>query len=408
MKVLFSAFSCCPGSGSEPGIGWNWLLQALREHEVWVLTTDEFKTKCEEAAPAKAHFIFLPSFERWKRLQETIVPGLGWLYYYWWQWKAYRVSRALHSSVHFDVAHHATFGSWRAPSFLFLLPIPFIWGPIGGGETLPRSFRGELGWKGRLVEALRGVSQYVSRFDPFVCLTIKRATTVIASNPDTAAFISNGFGKKVEKVISCAGIGRSDLVSPKTPIHKERDFVVVFAGMLEPRKGCSLAIKAFSRFAAVNRHAKLVIIGDGPERRRLENLAQSLGHSQKIDFLGRIERPEVFRWMRMAQALLFPSLRDSGGFVILEAMLAGLPIICLDLGGPGYLVNDDCGIKVPASSPGQAIEDLAKSLQRLRENEDLRASMGAAGSLRAVALFDWNRKGDEMLTLFKAALGAEV
>ena len=403
MKVLLSAFSCCPGAGSEPGIGWNWLEQALREHEVWIITTDEFRAKCEEAAPAKAHFIFLPSFERWRRLQQGLIPGLGWLYYYWWQWKAYRISHSLHASVRFDLVHHATFGSWRAPSFLHLLPVPFIFGPIGGGEKFPRSFRTVLGYKGRMVEAIRGASQFFSVWDPFVRQTITRASVVIASNPDTARFMSGKFKRNTNQIISCAGISKSEepLYDPR--IKSSEDFIVLFAGMLEPRKGCSLALQAFNNFARKNPRAKLVIIGDGPERTALEMLVQQLGVSEKTRFVGRIPRSSVLDWMNRAQLLLFPSLRDSGGFVILEAMAAGLPIICLDLGGPAYLVDETCGIKVPASDPRQVVLELANSLERLSDNDGLRRSMGAAGKVRAEKVFDWKKKGDQMLRIYETA-----
>ena len=406
MKVLLSAFSCCPGAGSEPGIGWNWLEQALREHEVWVITTDEFKEKCQLATPPKAHFTFLPSFERWRRLQQGLIPGLGWIYYYWWQWKAYRVARALNSSIDFDLAHHATFGSWRAPSFLYLLPVPFIFGPIGGGEMLPRSFRSVLGSKGKIVEAMRSASQYLSAWDPFVRQTITKASIVIASNPDTARFISGKFKRNTNQIISCAGISKSEKPLYDARIKNPEDLIVLFAGMLEPRKGCSLALQAFGRFACKNSRARLVIIGDGPERSALEALAQELGESIRIEFLGRIPRFDVLGWMSRASVLLFPSLRDSGGFVILEAMAAGLPIICLDLGGPAYLVDETCGIKVPASNPRQVVLELAKSLEGLLGNEALRYSMGASGKLRAEEVFDWNKKGDQMLRIYGAAANA--
>jgi hypothetical protein len=133
MKVLLSAFSCCPGRGSEPGVGWNWAQQISRRHEVWLLTTDEFQTEILRALAPGIHPVFIPSFKRWERLQKLPLPGLDWIYYYWWQWKAYRAARQLHAQVGFDLAHHVTFVSWRAPSFISLLPIPFVWGPVGGG-----------------------------------------------------------------------------------------------------------------------------------------------------------------------------------------------------------------------------------------------------------------------------------
>src|SRR5262249_25007471 len=103
MKVLISAFACGPGRGSEPGIGWNWLREASRKHEVWVLTLGEHKAEIDREAPSNVHVTFIPSPQMWRKLQTSGIPGLGWLYYYWWQLKAYRVGQRLHSQVGFDL-----------------------------------------------------------------------------------------------------------------------------------------------------------------------------------------------------------------------------------------------------------------------------------------------------------------
>ncbi len=405
MKVLVSAFSCGPGRGSEPGIGWNWAAQAARRHEVWLLTCDQFPEDIERSRPSNMHVVYVPSARRWSQLRRKIIPGLDWLYYYWWQWKAYRVARKLHAEVGFEVMHHATFGSWRVPSFLCLLPVPFVWGPIGGGETIPLKLRKELGRKGALLEAFRSVCQQVARWDPLVRLTMRRAAVILASNRDTVEVIPAAHRQKIRAVMACSGMSETEMAAAAPPQDRPAGLVVLYVALLEHRKGGSLAIKAFHRFARPHKDATLVIIGQGPEQPRLVALAQALGIAGQVRFLGRLPRTEVLGWMQITDILLFPSLRDSGGFVLLEAMTAEKPVICLDLAGPGQLLTEDCGIKVRADSAAQVTADLAAALERLAGDPQLRQAMGRAGRAR-VKEFDWNARGDRMSELYRLATGS--
>jgi glycosyltransferase involved in cell wall biosynthesis len=328
------------------------------------------------------------------------VLGLNWLYYYCWQWKAYRVARKLHAKVGFEVAHHLTFGSWRAPSFLCLLPVPFVWGPLGGGETVPRGLVGELGWTGRVAEAVRGVCQFMSRLDPFVRLTMLRAKLILAANRDTARMIPGRYRDKVRNM-PAIGVSASEALEATRSAQTESGFVVIFAGVIEPRKGISLALKAFERLTQSRDDAKLVVIGDGPDRWRLARLTEKLGMGERVRFLGRLPHSQVLGWMKTANVLLFPSLRDSGGFVLLEAMTAGKPVICLDLGGPGEIVTAECGIKVRPRTSEQVIEDLAEALQHLATEPALGRALGLAGQRRALEQFEWNNIGQRMMQLYR-------
>ena len=399
-----SAFSCGPGRGSEPGIGWNWLRQASRRSEVWVLTTEESKAGYEQNPLPNAHIVMVPSFKRWNALWKLGIPGLSWLYYYWWQWKAYRVAKKLHAEIGFDVVHHITFGSWRAPSFLCLLPIPFIWGPVGGGETVPRRLRRELGWAGRAAEMVRSACQIASRWDPFVRLTMRRATLILAANRDTAELMPGCYRDKVA-TMPAIGMSLSEGAAAVLPPVEESGYLVLFAGMVEPRKGIALALKAFERFVQAKGNATFVVIGDGPDRERLAGLARQLGISERVRFLGALPRTQVLGWMQAADALLFPSLRDSGGFVLLEAMTAGKPVICLDLGGPGEIVTTDCGIKVRPKHTEQVVADLAAALQYLANEPELGRALGQAGRRRVQEQFEWDQKGEHAMELYRQVAG---
>ena len=134
MKVLISAYACEPGKGSEPGIGWNVVRQAARFHSVWVLTQEEGNKGIKDALAnevfASVQFVFL-DLPAWALFWKKGRRGAQ-IHYYLWQLAAYFTARGLYRKVGFDLIHHVTFGRYWMPSFLGLLPVPFIWGPVGG------------------------------------------------------------------------------------------------------------------------------------------------------------------------------------------------------------------------------------------------------------------------------------
>src|SRR5262249_30182969 len=153
-----------PGKGSEPGIGWRWAVAlAQAGHEVWVLTRANNRPAIEKALQERAfsrlHFAYydLPAWARWWKRGARGVR----LYYLLWQLGAYRVARALCRDVAFDVAHHITFGVFRHPSFLAFLGLPFVFGPVGGGESAPRELRGTFPLRGYLSDLVRDAANWV-------------------------------------------------------------------------------------------------------------------------------------------------------------------------------------------------------------------------------------------------------
>src|SRR5215472_10648615 len=146
MKLLVSAYACEPGKGSEPAVGWNWVQALLRRgYEIHVLTRTNNREAIECAPESRNprltfHYYDLP---RWMRAWKRRAGGI-YLYYLFWQAGAYRMARRLHARERFERVHHVTFASYRQPSFMGGLDIPFTFGPVGGGETMPAQFRNGL------------------------------------------------------------------------------------------------------------------------------------------------------------------------------------------------------------------------------------------------------------------------
>ena len=324
--------------------------------------------------------------------------GLGWLvYYYLWQIAALREARRLHASHHFDLAHHVTFGKHSVPSHLYKLGIPFLFGPVGGAERAPNAeFYEEFGWKTRLAESLRLLHVRLARLDPWLRACVRRAALCLGVTTESAGELhALGAGKPgILPAISLPDEEAQALASlPRSPSAGEK-LVLLFTGRLLAWKGVHLAIRAVAQSDRPNLHLR--ILGDGPERGHLERLAQELGVAERVEFSGNVPREEALRATQDAAGLLFPSLHDSGGYAVIEAMAAGLPVICLKLGGPGLFVTDACGWVINPDTPKQTVGDLALALRQFADFPDERQRRGSAARERCLAAFTASSRGQEM------------
>lgn len=380
LRILVSAYACEPGKGSEPGVGWNFAVHMARHHDVWVLTRANNRPSIEAELARRPvpglHFAYydLPDWVRfWKRGQRGVQ-----LYYWLWQLGALNVARKLHEEVRFDLAHHVTFVCYWKPSFLPWLGLPYVLGPVGGGESAPKAFWPTLGLRGIVYEAVRELARWLGERDPLVRRSIRQAALVLATTEETRARVRRlGVPETACSVKIAVALSDEELRAlsvlpepPKSPLR----FVSI--GRLLAWKGQQLALRAFAR--AGLGEAEYWIIGDGPERRRLERLARQLGVDRRVRFFGWLPRAEVLKLLGQVHVLVHPSLHDSGGWISLEAMAAGRPVICLDLGGPAVHVREGGGFRVPATSPTSAIEGIAEAMRALATDRALWARMSLA------------------------------
>jgi glycosyltransferase involved in cell wall biosynthesis len=177
-------------------------------------------------------------------------------------------------------------------------------------------------------------------------------------------------------------------------------------GRLIHWKGYHLALEAFARLKSRFPQATYWVIGDGPERRRLAALAGRLRLRSSVRFLGSLPRGRTLAQLARGDVLVHPSLHESGGWACVEAMACGLPVVCLQIGGPAVLISEECGILVPAASPGQAVEQMAGALEKLARDGRLRRAMGEAGRTRARELFNWDGKGKALQGFYRQCAGS--
>jgi len=409
MKVLVSAYACEPGQGSEPGVGWNWVQQIARFHDVWVLTQEGGRQGIKAALASEAlprvRFVYL-DLPPWALFWKKGRLGMQ-LHYCLWQLAAYFVGRRLHRKVGFDLLHHVTLGALWYPAFLPLLPVPFVWGPVGTGLPSPKAFHREFSFRGKVDEWTRQAFHAVSRLDPIRRQTEKRASVILAVSPVTLEQLRP---KNREKALLFSQVGVDWKEIARLPEKRSNDgshFRLLSVGRLVHWKGFALGIKAFALFNQQYPNSEYCIIGDGPERHTLTQLVSSMGLSAAVHFQGSVSREDYLHQLVHSDVLVHPSLHEPGAHVIAEAMAAQLPIICLDFGEPASIVTPETGIKVPLSSPQGVVAGISQACAQLAANPSLSDRMGNAGRQRILDLFEWDKKGLFMAKLYASLFTLE-
>ncbi|WP_341531255.1 glycosyltransferase [Nostoc sp. UHCC 0302] len=405
MKVLISAYACEPNLGSEPGVGWNVIREVSKYHHVWVLTSnchrEGIETELARNPLPNIQFVYLDPLGwvlDWSKEGKQTQWAVHFHYYLWQIW-GYFVSRSLHEQICFDTLHHVTYVRYSSPSFLSLLPVPFIWGPVGGGESAPKEFWKDFSQRAKAYETARHLLRSIGELDPFVHITAKKSVVVRATTDDTAKRLYK-LGANYVQITSESGLSEAEinrLAQCKVPDSSSLRFISM--GRLLHWKGFHLGLRAFAQADLPD--AEYWILGDGPEKEKLHSLIQDLGITQRVTFWGRLPREDTLSKLAESHVLVHPSLHDSGGWVCMEAMAAARPVICLDLGGPSFQITQETGIKIPAHTPEQAVQELAKAMRLLGRDPELRLRMGQAGQKRVKEGFSWESKGQELAKLYE-------
>ena len=415
LHVLISAYACNPLATEEsyPGeavLGWNLIKQINRFHDVSVLTRTYNKKGIEMAVEKgkikdiKFHYLTLPKF-----LSVLKRNFLGFsLYYLIWQIKAFFIARQLCRRNQYDFFHHVTFNNDWMPSFVgAILPLPFIWGPMGGGQKIPRSFKRTIHWKNRINQNLRLVGQWFWRNTWFRRKCVKKALAILVCNADTKNKIKTDEKKVYFYPVN--GISSEELSHSLNKNEVDiTQFRVIYAGRLDAIKGVNLGLEAFHIFTQKFPGSFFKIIGEGPERERLTNLTKSLNIQDKVEFIPWLERDKLLEHLRLSDVLLFPSFRDGGGQVVIEAMACGKPTIGLNVGGPGFHIQKEWGIKIEPIDPEYTVQEMSKALQFICLNRELRKRMGEAGRRRTEEFYLWDRLGDQLQRIYQEVLPKEL
>jgi glycosyltransferase involved in cell wall biosynthesis len=359
--------------------------------EVWVLTRSKNRAVIE-ADPLSCgtglHFIYydLPSWALKLKKRQWFMP----FYFILWQWGAARLAAKHHPEKRFDCVYHVTFTGMLAGSFMGRLGIPFIVGPVGGGERAPFRLRRGMPLRCKVKELIRDLGILFQRYSPLSCAAFAAAERIYVTTPESLQLIQAKWRSKTQVQLSIAICGKTVRQSERRPLKFPR---FVYAGRLLHWKGVHLAIRALAEARKTLPGATLTLFGSGPDEQWLRDVAKRSGVADAVEFAGHLLRQRLMDSLHSYTAFAFPSLHDSGGSAVLEALQAGAPVICLDLGGPGSIVNESCGIVVPTADADEdqvvtGIANAMNSLGAMPVADLKRLSMGAIARANELS---WSR-----------------
>jgi glycosyltransferase involved in cell wall biosynthesis len=395
LKVLLVGHPCSPGLGSEPGNTWNWAWQLTAHHQVWVLTHPQYRSAAErflrERPRPNLHFIWLTLPSLWDPWDPDQGERGIRLHYLLWQRAAFWEAVRQHRVHNFNLVHHVSWNTLSAPPLLWRLPIPFVWGPVGGGQTAPAAFRAFFG-SGWRREARRNLRLRLMPLFPALRRAVQRCALLLATNRETVKLLERAGAHEVRLFLD-TGLAPDYL--PASPPKRKTgpQLTLLWAGRLESRKALPLALEALAQMVDVP--VRLLVAGDGPLRSAWEAKAQQLGGLDRVRFMGQIPWESMTELFRQADIFLFTSLQDSSGAAVFEAMAHGLPIVTLDHQGVGAFIPPEAGIRVPVTTPAVTISALAHALRRLAQSWETRVKMGEAAWTYARSQ-TWDRRAEQM------------
>jgi glycosyltransferase involved in cell wall biosynthesis len=404
LRILLAAHAPAPDHGSEPGISWGWAWHLSEQHDVWVIAHPQFRAAVE--AVTSRHGERAPRMV-WVDLPKWIDPfrpargdrGIR-FHYLLWQRAALAQARRLHAIHRFDVVHHVGLSTVNAPPTLWRLGVPFVWGPLGGGQAAPLAFGRYLGRRSVVGEAGRTVRRRLLPSLPSLRRAVANSALILATNRETAEILYRAGAPHVELFLD-GGVWPEEYIARRRVRHAEQPFELLWAGSFEPRKALPLALEALAR--ASDLPVRLTVAGDGSMRAAHERRAAALGLGSKVRFLGQVPRTVMRALFESSDAFLFTSLQDSFGTVVIEAMAAGLPLLALDHQGVGAMIPDRAAIKVPVTSPAATIDGLSDGIRALATSPELAARMGKAARHHA-ASESWHRRVGRMNEFYRCCL----
>jgi glycosyltransferase involved in cell wall biosynthesis len=400
LRILLLGPDCNPEGVSIPFVTYSHAAALAQLHDVTLLarSPNEDALRRAKASFRTIEVIRMPWLERiyaWSlrrifryNFASQALTAFGYPFALAFEWCAWRQLRHRIFAGEFDVVLRLVPMTAVLPSpFAFFLrkgPIPFVIGPINGGLPFVQGFSQAANQR-EWISSLRSLY----RFLPFARSTYRNAAAIIAASSQTYAEFS-AYRDKLFFVPE-PGIGRSlcsgDTRSPKPGAKLE----LIFVGGLIPCKACDLALRAAAPLLRSDL-ARFTVLGDGPERNRLEQLAKSLEIEKAVSFCGWVSHAEVLKRLRSADVLAFPSVRDFGAGVVFEALATGAVPVVADFGGPGDIVHPEVGYKVPLTNESDVVAQMEKILTELAHNRDRLERLRRQGMAYVRECLTWEAK----------------
>lgn len=394
MNYLISAYSVNPYKGSEDSIGWNWVLQYeknYKEGDRIILLTKKFNEKDTRRGLKEFNIqhvelviVDVPNALNWFREKHSAFHHMYYILWQHWAWLWVK-----HSGIRFDVIHHVTMNDYRIPSELYKAKgAKVIWGPMGSAQVTPRPLK--VYEKNQLVANFREFVNKSCSWNPFYKKAVRSYYKIYCINNETQKQISRIVGKDVPLMPELAL--RDEYKN--LPIRKGRNDIlkIVFVGRLIGKKGIAFLVDALS-LMPTDMDWELLIFGDGDDRALIEKQISDSGIGKNVKLMGNRPLNQIAEAYQQADVFVLPSLRETSGNVLLEAMAYAVPIVAFDTSFCRLLKEVDCGVFINTDQALEGIkEDWRKAIVTLGQDKELAKQMGLNGYKYVNSKLTWDEK----------------
>ena len=394
VNYLISAYSVNPYKGSEDSIGWNWVLQYeknYKEGDRIILLTKKFNEKDTRRGLKEFNIqhvelviVDVPDALNWFREKHSAFHHMYYILWQHWAWLWVK-----HSGIRFDVIHHVTMNDYRIPSELYKAKgAKVIWGPMGGAQVTPRPLK--VYEKNQLVASFREFVNKSCSWNPFYKKALRSYYKIYCINNETQKQISRIVGKDVPLMPELAL--RDEYKN--LPIRNGNNdiFKIVFVGRLIGKKGIAFLIDALS-LMPTDMNWELLIFGDGDDRGLIEKQIADSDIGKNVKLMGNRPLNQIAEAYQQADVFVLPSLRETSGNVLLEAMAYAVPIVAFDTSFCRLLKEVDCGVFINTEQALDNIkEDYCKAIVTLGQDKELAKQMGLNGYKYVNSKLTWDEK----------------
>lgn len=421
LKVLLIVEQCNPEAASVPLVGYKFYQGISKLADVTLVTHERNKdplsklkehnniTYIAESELSKKYFPLVVERLTMKGKNNwPLANVLGYPVYAEFNHRVYETFKDKIKRGDYDLVHAIT---PMQPRFPFKVVkacarTPVIIGPVNGGVPFPPGFEEIARQEFAYLNFLRAVGRALI---PGYVETYKKADKILAGSTYTLNLVKDMFGipdSRIELFYE-NGIASSFLTETKK-VKQDSQIKLLFVARLVPYKCADILIEAVSRLEpSVKEKVHLTIVGDGQERNSLENQVRELNLEQKVKFAGWVGQEETVEYYRQADIFCFPSIREFGGAVVMEAMACGLPCIVPNNGGIGEYVTEETGFKIEPNSREYLTQELSNKINILVADDKLRESMSAK-AIEKAREFEWDRKAEKIVEIYERMIGEKA